>query len=404
MSRFKSVMPDNWGIVFASFASAYGVGLISLISLPFLMSAIMSDLKLDEAQAGFLISAEFLLMVISSLLIAPVMGKIPKRTATLIATVIIIVANLASANVTDVYLLTFIRCVSGFAGGIALACGNACVSLSSDPDKTAAYMNVLFVALMIIVMLTFSRVLSAYGLAGVYYALAINTIIMLLFVFKMPNRVESLEHTQEAISQEKVKMLTPVAISMMLAMFIFSMRDTMGWAFSWQVGLNVGYTDEQLGTIFSLQAFIGLAGPFIAGLIGAKYGLKMPMLLAIVSTGAVSMGYILGEYSKTMYTISVLLIVLTYFYALAYFTALAAKLDKEGKIVAASSSFLTLGIAVGPAFSGWLLSVGGFPLVATSVAVLVVLTFVCVILPLKAISSSQKSAVVKSMPATPSLE
>lgn len=404
MSRFKSVMPDNWGIVFASFASAYGIGLISLISLPFLMSAIMSDLKLDEAQAGFLISAEFLLMVISSLLIAPVMGKIPKRTATLIATVIIIVANLASANVTDVYLLTFIRCVSGFAGGIALACGNACVSLSSDPDKTAAYMNVLFVALMIIVMLTFSRVLSAYGLAGVYYALAINTIIMLLFVFKMPNRVESLEHTQEAISQEKVKMLTPVAISMMLAMFIFSMRDTMGWAFSWQVGLNVGYTDEQLGTIFSLQAFIGLAGPFIAGLIGAKYGLKMPMLLAIVSTGAVSMGYILGEYSKTMYTISVLLIVLTYFYALAYFTALAAKLDKEGKIVAASSSFLTLGIAVGPAFSGWLLSVGGFPLVATSVAVLVVLTFVCVILPLKAISSSQKSAVVKSMPATPSLE
>ena len=81
MSHFKSIMPDNWGIVFASFASAYGVGLISLISLPFLMSAIMSDLKLDEAQTGFLISAEFLLMLISSLLIAPVIGKIPATSA-----------------------------------------------------------------------------------------------------------------------------------------------------------------------------------------------------------------------------------------------------------------------------------------------------------------------------------
>lgn len=404
MSHFKSIMPDNWGIVFASFASAYGVGLISLISLPFLMSAIMSDLKLDEAQTGFLISAEFLLMVISSLLIAPVIGKIPKRNATLFATIIIIAANIASANVTDIYLLTFIRCVSGFAGGIALACGNACVSLSSDPDKTAAYMNVLFVALMIIVMLSFSRVLSTYGLSGVYYALAINTIIMLMFILKMPNRIESLAHTQAAISQEKVKMLTPVAISMMLAMFIFSMRDTMGWAFSWQVGLNVGYTDEQLGTIFSLQAFIGLAGPFIAGLIGAKYGLKMPMILAILSTGAVSMGYILGEYSKLIYTISVFLIVLTYFYALSYFTALAAKLDKEGKIVAASSSFLSLGIAVGPAFSGWLLSVGGFPLVASSVVVLVLLTFICVLLPLKAISTQKKSTAVETMSITPPLE
>lgn len=371
MSRIKSWMPDNWGIVFASFAAAYGVGLICLISLPFLITAIITDLKLDEAQAGFLISAEFLAMMVSSLLLAPVMAKVPKRNLTLIAAAIVVVGNVVSANVTDIYLLTLVRCVTGFACGITLACGNACVSLSNDPDKTAAYMNVLFVALMIIVMLTFSKIMGAYGLSGVYYALAVTTVIMMALMMGMPNRIEAL-HASSETEEEKVKMITPVAISMMAAMFLFSMRDTMGWAFSWQVGLNVGYNDDQLGQLFSLQAFIGLAGPFVAAIIGAKYGLKGPLIISIVTTGAVSLGYVLGEYSKAMYTVAVLLIVLTYFYALAYFTALAAQLDKEGKIVAASSSFLTLGIAVGPAFSGWLLSTGGFAAVAVSILVLVV--------------------------------
>lgn len=384
MSRIKSLMPNNWGIVFAAFSAAYGVGLICLIALPFIITAIISDLGLNEAQAGFLVSAEFLAMMVSSLLLAPIMGKVPKRNLTWLAAAIVVAGNVASANITDIYLLTLVRCVVGFACGIALACGNACVSLSTDPDKTAAYMNVLFVALMIIVMLSFSKVMTAYGLSGVYYALAVNTVVMMVFMFGMPNRIEALQENSDALAEDKVKMITPVAISMMIAMFLFSMRDTMGWAFSWQVGLNVGYNDEQLGQLFSTQAFIGLAGPFIAALVGAKYGLKTPLIISIVTTGAVSLGYVLGEYSKTMYTIAVLLIVLTYFYALAYFTSLAAQLDKEGKIVAASSSFLTLGIAVGPAFSGWLLSVGGFAAVAMSIVVLVILTYAAVLLPLRA--------------------
>ncbi|MEG1043040.1 MAG: MFS transporter, partial [Pseudomonas sp.] len=85
---------------------------------------------------------------------------------------------------------------------------------------------------------------------------------------------------------------------------------------------------------------------------------------------------------KTLYTVGVMTICVTYFYALSYLTGLAAALDREGRVVAAASSFLSLGLAVGPAISGGLISLGGFSLAAWGIAVTVLLTLLLVIIPL----------------------
>ncbi|MOA18759.1 hypothetical protein D3C78_1390970 [compost metagenome] len=113
--------------------------------------------------------------------------------------------------------------------------------------------------------------------------------------------------------------------------------------------------------------------------------MSTPVLLGILSTGAVSLGYVLGESSKEMYTIAVMMISTTYFYALAYLTALAASLDQEGRIAAASGAFLTLGIAVGPAFTGLLAESGGFTLVGWGITGVVLLTALTVLVPLAAV-------------------
>ncbi|MEG1082504.1 MAG: MFS transporter, partial [Pseudomonas sp.] len=102
-------------------------------------------------------------------------------------------------------------------------------------------------------------------------------------------------------------------------------------------------------------------------------------------TGATSLSYVLGEHSKTLYTVGVMTICVTYFYALSYLTGLAAALDREGRVVAAASSFLSLGLAVGPAISGGLISLGGFSLAAWGIAVTVLLTLLLVIIPLASV-------------------
>ncbi len=388
MKTIRNFLPESWSLVFSAAASAYGVGLLGLWALPFLISAIIHDLNLNEAQAGILMSAEFIFTMLASLLVAPLMGRAPRRTLAIAGTLLAIVANVVSASMTELYSLAAVRCVAGVGAGLALACGNACVASAKQPDRIAGHMNVLSVVLMIVVMLGYAKVMAAYGLPGLYYAMAATMAVMLLAIPFMPQHAPKAETHTVSTGSGNVLLSLP-AICMMLAMFVFQARDTMGWAFVERIGTMVGYSGEELGILLSVQSMVGLIGPLLAAVIGKRFGLSTPVILAILLTGGTSLSYVLGEHSKTLYTIGVMTICITYFYALSYLTGLAAALDREGRVVAAASSFLSLGLAVGPAISGGLISMGGFTLAAWGIAVTVLLTLLLVIVPLSKVRREQ---------------
>ena len=393
MKTIRNVLPESWSLVFSAAGSAYGVGLLGLWALPFLISAIIHDLDLNEAHAGILMSAEFIFTMLASLLVAPFMGRAPRLSLAIAGTVLAIVANLISASMTDLYALAAVRCIAGIGAGLALACGNACVASAKQPDRIAGHMNVLSVLLMIVVMLGYAKVMAAYGLPGLYYAMAGTMAVMLLAIPFMPQHApkELIEPRLHSLKPAGNVLLSLPAICMMLAMFVFQARDTMGWAFVERIGTMVGYSGEEVGILLSFQSFVGLIGPLLAALIGKRFGLSTPVILAILLTGGTSLSYVLGEHSKMLYTVGVMTICITYFYALSYLTALAAALDREGRVVAAASSFLSLGLAVGPAISGGLISLGGLTLAAWGIAVTVLLTLLLVIVPLNSIRREQAS-------------
>lgn len=383
MKTIRNILPESWSLVFSAAASAYGVGLLGLWALPFLISAIIHDLQLNEAQAGLLMSAEFGFTMLASLLVAPFMGRAPRRTLALGGALLAIAANVASAQIEHLYPLAAMRCVAGIGAGLALACGNAAVSSARHPDRIAGHMNVLSVLLMIVVMLGYAKVMALYGLPGLYYAMAATMAVMLLAIPAMAQRAPLPETIVTSVSGGKGNVLLSLpAICMMLAMFVFQARDTMGWAFVERIGTMVGYSGDELGVLLSVQSVVGLIGPLLAAMIGKRFGMSTPVILAVLLTGATSLSYVLGEHSKTMYTAGVMTICITYFYALSYLTGLAAELDREGRVVAAAGSFLSLGLAVGPAISGGLISLGGFTLAAWGIAVTVVLTLALVSVPL----------------------
>ncbi|MDG9883882.1 MFS transporter [Pseudomonas sp. GD04058] len=382
MKTIRNFLPESWSLVFSAAASAYGVGLLGLWALPFLISAIIHDLQLNEAQAGLLMSAEFGFTMLASLLVAPFMGRAPRRTLAITGTLLAIVANLVSAHIVDLFTLAAVRCVAGVGAGLALACGNAAVSSAKQPDRIAGHMNVLSVLLMIVVMLGYAKVMAAFGLPGLYYAMAATMAVMLLAIPFMTQRATLVETVVVSRAGKGNVLLSLPAVCMMLAMFVFQARDTMGWAFVERIGTMVGYSGDELGVLLSVQSVVGLVGPLLAAMIGKRFGMSTPVILAVLLTGATSLSYVLGEHSKTMYTAGVMTICITYFYALSYLTGLAAELDREGRVVAAAGSFLSLGLAVGPAISGGLISLGGFTLAAWGIAVTVVLTLALVSVPL----------------------
>lgn len=383
-------------LVLSAFASAYGVGLLTLLMLPFLMGAMMDGLGLSEGTTGLILSVEFTLAMVSSLLIAPYINRVPRKTIAIVGTLMAIAANIVSAYIVDVALLISIRAFAGFGAGLALAAGNSVIASANDPDKTAGQVNVLFVVLMIAVMLGFGFIADNFGLQGTYFGVAATYAVMLIMIVRLPQYVNVESDNNANVNTSKsgrknIRLIGLVSIGMMMTMFLFSMRDTMGWAFVEQIGVSLGYTTSEMGMILALQAFIALIGPLIVAKVGNKFGITIPVLIGIIGHGCITLGYLMASESKFFYTAIVLMNATAYFYALAYLTGLAASLDKEGRVVAATGSFIALGIAVGPAFAGHLIDLGGYGLAGWSIIVIVILTVIAAIPPLKAARAMERA-------------
>jgi len=260
--------------------------------------------------------------------------------------------------------------------------GNATVATSANPEKLAGQMSVLFVALMVIAMESFAYVSEHWGYAGVYGALAVCMFAVVWFLFKIPRHANVEPRSSVEHPHAHLGIFSKASIFMLLAMFAFALRDTMMWAFAERIGQSAGYQAAEIGSLFSIQAVIGIVGPLVASVVGSRFGLKLPVLLGIMLTGMVTFTILHSSDARILYTVGVLGISLTYFYALSYLTALAAELDTQGRVVAASGGFLVAGVAAGPAVSGYLIVHGGYALCGWVNVGIVLVTLTLVSVPL----------------------
>ncbi len=118
-SQLSRLLPENWGALLSAFAAAYGVGLLALIALPFTVGANMSTLGVDEAQAGLLSTVEFVGVFLTSVLLAPRVATINRRTVALVGAAIVVLANLAGVVFSSYEMLMVLRPITGLGEGLA---------------------------------------------------------------------------------------------------------------------------------------------------------------------------------------------------------------------------------------------------------------------------------------------
>ncbi|MCK5372354.1 MAG: MFS transporter, partial [Cyclobacteriaceae bacterium] len=370
-------------ILLSSFAAISGVGLLSYAALPILLSSTMTNLDINEESVGILFSLEFIAATLSSIIIAPKIGKINRTKIAFIGAFIVIAGNLASGLWSNYGFLLLIRPITGIGAGLALASGNATIANSKHPAKIAGMMNVLFAALLALLMLYLSYLNESWGIQGIYFGLAAMTFSFLFFLRLMPQR--STQHDSETVSNKinSTGIFSIAGIAIFAVFFMFTLRDSMAWAFADRIGNVVGYSSNEMGQLLSLQAFIGLVGPIITAIIGFKFGVRFPLLLGIVFAGLTSYAIFLSPELPYLFEGSVLVWTAGYFFAISYLTAYAATLDLDGRIVADSGSAMVLGVAAGPALSGYLITKGGYDLAAWATLALVVLMIISTIVSLK---------------------
>src|SRR5680860_324282 len=374
---------EQRSILLSSFAAISGVGLLSYAALPFLIGTTMVSLNLNEASVGLIYSLEFLTTALSSLIVAPKIGKIKRKNLALIGASIVVFGNLASAWWCSYEFLLVIRPLTGIGAGLALACGNATIANAKNPAKIAGMMNVLFAGMLLLLMLFLPLLIVHWGIQGVFLGLVAVTLIFLVMLMQMPQRAITNHFALNPTKTNNNVVFSIAGIAIFAVFFMYTLRDSMAWGFVERIGIEVGYTTSEMGGLLSLQAFIGLLGPMIVALIGFKFGVKLPLLFGLTFAGLTTFAIFLSVNTSSLFEVAVLCFSGSYFFGISYLTAYAATLDLDGRIVAASGSAMVFGVAVGPALSGYLINTGGYAMGAWATLALVVLMVIVAIISIK---------------------
>lgn len=360
-TSLKKAKPESWPTLLAAFSASYGVGALGFIALPFALGATIDGMGISTTQAGLLGTAEFTCIMLASFAISPFISRVPRRWVALAGIMVAIILNIVCATIHPLSYNTalILRALIGAGCGITMAAGNATVANANDPERLSAQMSTGYVLLMMVSCLIFPWAAENWGYPGVYLAQAAVMLSLCPFLMRLPQSppkdVEKPKHAEVTGNTNVI-----AAGAILLAMLIFATRDMSGWTFVERIGVNSGYTLHQVGQLLSFQAILGVAGPLFASFLGSRKGLTVPIVVGVLAAGAPYYLMLVVPGSKLAFTIAALFLAGTYFFAQAYLIALAAELDRKGRIVAAAGGFISGGSAIGPALGGYLIDNFGY--------------------------------------------
>jgi predicted MFS family arabinose efflux permease len=343
----------------------------------------MTSLGVNESQAGLLGTLEFLGVALSSTLIAPMVGRINRRKVALAASAAVVVVNSLCAAYGSYAMLLLLRPLAGLAAGCCLATGNATIALADKPERFASHMALLFVLLMVGVTLGFSALEADYGQRGVYAGFAVTIALLAPLQIWLPNPRPARAEASVPAHRGHNPVYSLGGLAIIFAVFCFSMRDTMTWAFIERIGVSAGLPLPTIGQLLTAGAVVGLAGPALASAIGSRFGLRRPLVIGILTASLDTFAISQSGHSIPLFVVSVLVVVAAYFFALSYLNALAAELDIEGRIVAAAGSAVMAGLAAAPVVAGYLWVVGGALAIGAIILALLALTLLAAIRALR---------------------
>jgi predicted MFS family arabinose efflux permease len=308
-----------------------------------------------------------------------------KRIA-LVSVVIVVSLNLVCALVDmDLTSLAALRFATGLGAGLALAIGNATIANAIDAERFSGHLTIMLVAFMVVIMPIFARISERFGYQGVFLALAATVAVGALSILFLPDRPnEQLEKESAGIELGTDRVLLSTAGLMLLAVaLLFGARDTLPWLVAEQLGADAGMTLPEVGNLFSLMYAVSILGPVILLAVSRWFEAKTLLALSMALTGIFCWVFTVSDGSQVQFAVGIVIWATIYFMAFAILNAVAAMVDRSGRLVSAVGSGFIAGVAIAPFIGGYLVDLGGYSLIGMAEIGLTVLIVIFVVVGLR---------------------
>jgi predicted MFS family arabinose efflux permease len=346
-------------------------GALVFLSLPLLVGLFMDTLALSEGEAGSIASVYFATYLLASATAVFWIGLAsPRHLAA--GAYLTMAAGLALAGLAaNPSLLLLAMCVAGIGGGMLFSLGVAIVA--AGPDTARNYGWLLVAQQLIAAAFLYAApllVIPRWGMSGALISLALLSLLMMSSLIMAPPWLESAGSKQAAGAKETSGQ---AAITGLVLLVLHFAGLSALWAFVERIGVFNQLSASDIGTALSLSMFGGLAGAVLVTQLGDRVGRQLPLWIATVVFVGVCMGYAMPLQWPTFVLITGLLS-FAWNFVLAYQMGIISELDHSGRRAVLIPAAQGLGAVIGPALGGWVLELGGQPVLLGSVALLCLLT------------------------------
>ena len=356
MPDFPQKSGDKSVFIYAVIAAQLIGGLITQLS-PLVVGGVIAGLALSARQAGYVAFAEFLVLAVTAILVAPVLHRFPYRRICFFAACLAITANLVSVQMTALTAMLIVRCLAGVGEGMVYAISLAAVaSHSRNPDKVYGYFQVAWALLSVILFSAGGYLTDMYAHRGIFGLTAIVMIILVCFLRGLPSDRPAPVENKPVAGNGIPAML---GICTLAGIFIFIAAGAAVYTFFEQLGVRSGLTTTQVGFVLTVGSGVGITGAGLATWLNVRKGRFIPISVFCAWYAATSMVLCLNT-DATVYIVAVMSSFISFYFAVPYLFGLAAALDKKGRLAAAAGSVYLLGFAFGPMLAGNLIEWYGY--------------------------------------------
>jgi predicted MFS family arabinose efflux permease len=327
----------------------------SLFLLPVLINSLQVKAGLSGRVAGLLLSAELVVSAFTTLYMSAYFHDHTRRTAVFGG--YLTVAGTALTLISPSLPMLFAtRLLAGIGAGIVSAQATSVLARGIEREKLISIVTIASIVNAAIWLAVLPYAVDRLGYRGPYVCLLLISVVGTLMLRRLPSLPDRPRSDRKALRSP----FHPVATCVLIAIFLTQLGQGAFWSLEDAFGRRAGFSDYAIGVLLSVATLLLLLGAAASAWITARYG-RFLSLVILVAANAISIVLICTTTVHWIFIAANVLQSITNLSSVICQLGLAAHLDKTGRIVAASTSLVTLGNGLGPGLAANLSSAFGAP-------------------------------------------
>jgi predicted MFS family arabinose efflux permease len=338
---------------YISIAVAFTIGILSVYTLPLLVTEVIAKYSISPAKAGVFAAAAALGRGMSAAIMSSRSRSLDLQRTALIGGGIIAVSNLGMVLTSSFEMVLFLRLVTGVGEGMALTAACIAAAAHVNPERAFGAAQITAGVAAIIVFLAVPPLKMFAGPDANFILLATIALLAVpgLACLERPRVVD--EDKDHKYPNRNVAALVLVAFA------LFSLADIASWLFADEIGLRAGMDHGKVEAVLSATIGLALAGPALAMILDVRFGRSIPIIAGMTML-AIAVVLFTRASSEVGYIAAIIPLNFGFAFLTPYFMGTLAELDEGGSWTSLSNSVLAVVGIGGPLVAGLIADGGGY--------------------------------------------